>query len=195
MQYHSIFDIIIEGGDDMKKCLIVVDYQNDFIDGALGFEGGLAIKGNIIDKIKMYGEQGHEIIFTKDTHTDEYLETEEGKNLPVNHCIKGTKGHDFPDEINQLIETYQSQIKVIEKPTFPSIDLGVYLSKKDYQVVELCGLVSNICVLSNAVIAKGALPNAHIVVDANATASFDDALHKQSLAIMEGLHIEVKRDV
>ena len=120
---------------------------------------------------------------------------QEGKNLPVSHCIKGTKGHDFPDEINQLIETYQSQIKVIEKPTFPSIDLGVYLSKKDYQVVELCGLVSNICVLSNAVIAKGALPNAHIVVDANATASFDEALHKQSLAIMEGLHIEVKRDV
>lgn len=195
MQYELIFVIIFEGGDDMKKCLIVVDYQNDFIDGALGFEGGLAIKKKIVEKISEYGQQGYDLIFTKDTHTESYLETEEGKNLPVNHCIKGTKGHDFPDEIKALIKTYESQVLVIEKPTFPSIDLGVHLTKKDYQQVELCGLVSNICVLSNAVIAKGALPNAHIVVDALATASFDTSLHKQSLNVMKGLHIEVKNDV
>lgn len=179
----------------MNKCLIVVDYQNDFIDGALGFKEGVLLKPVISKKIKEYGDSGYDLIFTKDTHDEGYLETEEGKNLPVKHCIKGSKGHDFPSEIQKLINDYSDQVTVVEKPTFPSIDLGHFLREKAYEYIELCGLVSNICVLSNAVIAKGACPNAHIVVDALATASFDRDLHIKALDIMKGLHIEVKNDV
>ena len=179
----------------MKKCLIVVDYQNDFIDGTLGFKSGLDIKPLILNKIDKYGQEGADLIFTKDTHDEHYLETEEGTHLPIKHCIKGTKGHDFPSEVKSMINQYSNQVFIIEKPTFPSIDLGNHLRKKNYDYIELCGLVSNICVLSNAVIAKGACPNAHIVVDANATASVDEDLHKKALEVMKGLHIEVKNNV
>jgi nicotinamidase-related amidase len=175
----------------MKKCLIVVDYQNDFIDGALGFPGGLTIKDNIIEKIKTYRNDGADVIFTKDTHDEAYMATEEGQHLPVVHCVKGTKGHEIQADVKALMK---QEDKVFEKHTFPSIDLGVYLKDKDYNLVELCGLVSNICVISNAVIAKSALPNAHIIVDALATGSADLDLHKKALDIMKGLHIEVTND-
>ncbi len=172
----------------MKKCLIVVDYQNDFIDGSLGFEGGLKIKENIIEKIKEYRQGNHDIIFTKDTHHEDYLETEEGDHLPVIHCVRHTIGHDIQKDVSQLMT---EDDLIFEKYTFPSLDLGNYLREKAYQYVELCGLVSNICVISNAVIAKAALPNAHIVVDALATASADQEMHRKSLDVMGGLHIEV----
>ncbi|MGD9761028.1 MAG: cysteine hydrolase family protein [Candidatus Izemoplasmatales bacterium] len=172
----------------MKKCLIVVDFQNDFINGALGFEEALNIKDKIIEKIISYRTSGDDIIFTLDTHTDNYLSTEEGNNLPVKHCIKGTTGHDLHQDIFVLKSLKD---KVFEKNTFPSLELGKYLENKDYQLIELCGLVSNICVISNAVIAKSALPNAHIVVDASATESFDKTLHKKTLDVLEGLHVEV----
>lgn len=172
----------------MKKCLIVVDFQNDFINGALGFEEALNIKDKIIEKIISYRTSGDDIIFTLDTHTNNYLSTEEGNNLPVKHCIKGTTGHDLHQDIFVLKSLKD---KVFEKNTFPSLELGKYLENKDYQLIELCGLVSNICVISNAVIAKSALPNAHIVVDASATESFDKTLHKKTLDVLEGLHVEV----
>lgn len=175
----------------MKKCLIVVDYQNDFIDGALGFEGGLKIKNRILSKISTYRDNDHDIIFTKDTHDEDYLESEEGKHLQVVHCVKGTKGH----ELNQDVLNLKREDDVVfEKHSFPSLELGNYLKEENYDQVELCGLVSNICVISNAVIAKAALPNAHIIVDALATASADEELHKKSLDVMEGLHIEVKNN-
>jgi len=175
----------------MKKCLIVVDYQHDFIDGALGFPGGLAIKEHIISKIKAYRKQGADIVFTKDTHFDDYEHTEEGDNLPVAHCIKGTKGHQIHEDVQVLIEP---EDLIFEKHTFPSLDLANHLQKQVYEVIELCGLVSNICVLSNAVMAKSARPNAHIIVDAKATASADQQLHLKSLDVMKGLHIEVLND-
>ena len=172
----------------MKKCLIVVDFQNDFINGALGFEEAINIKDKIIEKIISYRTSGDEIIFTLDTHSDNYLNTEEGNNLPVKHCVKGTKGHELHQDILVL---KSPKDKVFEKNTFPSLELGKYLEEKDYQLIELCGLVSNICVISNAVIAKSALPNAHIVVDALATESFDKTLHAKTLDVLEGLHVEV----
>ncbi|MDA3932451.1 MAG: cysteine hydrolase [Tenericutes bacterium] len=173
----------------MKRCIIVVDYQNDFIDGALGFEGGLTIKDNILKKILAYRTNGDDILFTQDTHKDNYLNTEEGNNLPVVHCVKGTHGHDFNKDVKSLMV---EEDLIFEKNTFPSLTLGNYLKEQNYKQVELCGLVSNICVISNAIIAKTSLPNAHIVVDALATASADEILHKKSLDVMEGLHIEVK---
>lgn len=172
----------------MKQCLIVVDFQNDFIDGALGFEGAIDIKDIILAKISDYKERGQDVMFTIDTHKDHYLDTEEGHNLPVIHCVEGTHGHQIQSDVNALIGPNDKQFV---KETFPSLELGHYLKDKDYDEIELCGLVSNICVISNAVIAKSALPNAHIKVDARATRSFDPILHEKSLDVMEGLHIEV----
>ncbi len=172
----------------MKKCLIVVDFQNDFIDGTLGFDSAMDIKESIIKKIKAYKENGNDVVYTFDTHKSDYLETEEGKNLPVTHCVSGTFGHQLQGDVVKLKEDSD---KEFIKYTFPSLDLGNYLSKQDYGYVELCGLVSNICVLSNAVIAKSALPNAHIVVDNLATKSFDQTLHEKAMDVLVGLHVEV----
>lgn len=172
----------------MKECLIVVDFQNDFIDGALGFEGANDITEVIVKKIKDYKDRGQDVIYTIDTHKDDYMETEEGQNLPVIHCVEGTHGHQIQPDVKSLIEPDDKQFI---KYTFPSLELGTFLKDKDYDNIELVGLVSNICVISNAVIAKSALPNAHIKVDAQATKSFDSEMHEKALDVMEGLHIEV----
>lgn len=172
----------------MKKLLIVVDYQNDFIDGSLGFESAINIKENIIKKIIDYRKENNDIIFTMDTHSNDYLETEEGRNLKIEHCIKNTIGHQIQSDVNAL---KSPKDKVFEKHTFPSLELGKYLENKNYDQIELCGLVSNICVISNAIIAKSAVPNAHIIVDALATDSYDKELHNKTMDVLEGLHIEV----
>lgn len=172
----------------MKKLLIVVDYQNDFVSGSLGFDGGKAIESNIAEKIRTYRAEGNDILFTLDTHGADYRFTEEGKHLPVEHCMKGSNGWELYGSVAAL---RQPEDVCFEKATFPSLQLGEYLSGKDYDAIELVGLVSNICVLSNAVIAKAALPNAHIVVDASCTASADEELHQKALDVMGGLHIEV----
>jgi nicotinamidase-related amidase len=117
------------------------------------------------------------------------MDTEEGKHLPVIHCVEGTWGHQLEDDVLRL---KNENDKTFIKHTFPSLELGRFLEEQQYQKIELCGLVSNICVLSNAVIAKSACPNAHIVIDAKATASFDLDLHNKALDVLEGLHIEVK---
>ncbi|MCF7926704.1 MAG: cysteine hydrolase [Candidatus Izimaplasma sp.] len=173
----------------MNKLLIVVDFQNDFIDGALGFDGAIDIKDAIMEKIKHFKTNNYDVVYTLDTHEDNYLETEEGDNLPVIHCVKGTHGHQVQKDVKDVLD---DDDLAFVKYSFPALELGNYLKDKDYDEIELCGLVSNICVISNAVIAKSALPDAHIVVDAQATASFDERLHEQSLNVMEGLHIEVK---
>lgn len=172
---------------ELKKLLIVVDYQNDFVDGSLGFPDGLKISSEIKKKINQYLEQGYDIIYTLDTHCEEYLDTLEGKNLPVVHCIKGTVGHQVFKDCDYL----DKAIKVFEKPTFPSLELANYLVDKNYQEVELCGLVSNICVLSNAVMVKSALPNAYIFIDALATSSFDKELENKCFDVLKGLQIDV----
>jgi nicotinamidase-related amidase len=173
----------------MKKCLIVVDMQNDFITGALGFEKAPSIASRIKDKITRARSEGYDILFTQDTHDEDYLDTVEGKHLPVAHCIKGTKGHALDPSI---LAVKDPSDPLFTKPTFPSLALGEYLKDANYQVIELCGLVSNICVLSNAVIAKSACPNARISVDATLTSSYDLTLHEKALDILENLHITVK---
>lgn len=173
---------------ELNRCLIVVDYQNDFIDGSLGFKSAIEIKDKIIEKIEEYHRNNDEVIFTMDTHEPDYLQSEEGKNLPIAHCIKGTIGHEIQSDV---FSKKNPEDLIFEKHTFPSLELGRYLKTKNYKEIELCGLVSNICVLSNAVIAKSALPDAHILVDALATDSFDKVLHEKSLDLMQGLHIEI----
>ena len=171
----------------MSKLLIIVDYQNDFVDGALGFEGADKISIVIKEKIEQYLKEQNDIIFTLDTHEENYMETMEGSKLPVKHCIKGSEGWKIHESVNYI----PLAKKVFEKPTFPSLELANYLKEHEYDEVELCGLVSNICVISNAVMVKSALPNAKIFIDAKATDSFDKPLQEKCFDVLEGLHIEV----
>ena len=172
----------------MKRLLIVVDYQRDFVEGALGFPGAEALDGPIADRIAAYRAAGDDVAFTLDTHGPDYPATEEGQWLPAAHCLRGSPGWSL---YGRTGEARRPEDPVFEKETFPSLALGEWLRERDYGQVELCGLVSHICVLSNAVMVKAALPNAHITVDAQLTASYDPALHQKALDVLEGIQIAV----
>ena len=172
----------------MKKLLIVVDYQKDFVDGSLGFSGAELLDTPIAAKIAAYRAAGDDVVFTFDTHTPDYLSTQEGRKLPAVHCVRGSEGWELYGETAKA--ACENDLR-FEKPTFPSLALGEWLKGQDYGRIELVGLVSNICVLSNAVIAKAALPEAEIVVDAACTASFDPALHEKCLDVLAGLQVTV----
>ncbi|MGI6644752.1 MAG: cysteine hydrolase family protein [Bacilli bacterium] len=171
----------------MKRLLIVVDYQNDFVDGALGFEGADRLYPFILEKIEEY-RKDDTVVFTRDTHFDNYLNTEEGRNLPIPHCIKNTKGWRF----YKALEEISKDFLVFEKSTFGSYKLFDYLRKNEFDEIELVGLVSSICVISNAIIAKTALPNAHVIVNRLGTSSFDKDVHEKSLEVMKNLHVEIR---
>ena len=172
----------------MRKCLIVVDYQNDFVTGSLGFPGAAELERGIAEKIKQYRECGGVVVFTFDTHGEDYLKTQEGRNLPVTHCLQGTDGHGLYGEIGELASETD---KMFCKNTFGSDDLYFYLKQEKFESIELVGVVSNICVISNAILAKTAQPETPIIVDANCTASHDEKLHQAALDVMIGLQIEV----
>ena len=173
----------------MSKVLVVVDMQKDFIDGALGFEGADKIIPGIAAKIEEFEEAGNPVLYTLDTHFDNYMETREGKNLPVPHCIKGSEGYKLCDELSDLL----GGKKVFRKLTFGSLELGEYLQERASQIesVEVCGLVSNICVLSNVVIVKAAVPEAEVIVDSKLTASFDPKLHQATMDVLKGIQVTV----
>lgn len=172
----------------MKKVLIVVDFQNDFVDGALGFSGAKDLEIVIVNKIKDYLSKGYDLIYTLDTHYDNYLNTQEGIKLPIKHCIKGSFGH----RIYGKAANYLSKaVKVFEKNTFGSLDLGNYLASNKYDEIELVGLVTNMCVISNAIIAKAALPEAKIIIDRKASMSFNEDLHNKTFDVLEGMQFEV----
>ena len=173
----------------MKKLLVVVDYQNDFVDGALGFDGAEKLDVKIAERIREYGHGN--VIFTRDTHTADYLSTREGKNLPVVHCIKGTHGHDIYGETKKALE----EVGAIgfDKEAF-GLKINDEIRKSLPQTVEqieLVGLVSNICVISNAVIFQTEYPNAQLVVNSGLTSSFDSKLNKAVLEVLQGLQVKV----
>lgn len=173
----------------MKKLLIVVDYQNDFINGALGFPGAENLAPVIASKIDAYHKDG-EVAFTLDTHGEDYLSTSEGKHLPIPHCIRYSEGHELFPAIKALkLDSDRS----FEKPTFGSAELFDFLRNSEYEQIELCGLVTDICVVSNALLAKAALPEAEVIVDSKAVDSFDKAKQEAALAVMESVQIKVLR--
>ncbi len=172
----------------MKKLLIVVDYQVDFVSGSLGFPGAEALDGPIAARIAAYRAAGDDVAFTLDTHGPDYAGTQEGRKLPVPHCLRDTEGWALYGETGKALRPGDP---VFEKETFPSLDLADWLRDKDYAAVELCGLVSNICVLSNAVMVKAALPQAELTVDARLTAGADQDLHQKALDVLEGIHVTV----
>lgn len=165
----------------MKKTLIVIDMQNDFIDMALGTKEAVAIVPKVLEKIQEYIENGDEIIFTRDTHFENYLETTEGKNLPVEHCIKGTKGWEIADGL------YVDGCKIIDKPNFGWPNWN----NEDLQEVEIVGLCTDICVVSNALIIKATFPDAVVKVDKNCCAGVTPETHDAALKTMEMCQIKV----
>ena len=165
----------------MKKTLIVVDMQNDFIDGSLGTKEAQQIVENVKKKIALYKKEGAEIIFTRDTHQKNYLDTNEGKHLPVEHCMEGTDGWKIADGLEVLGAIY------IDKPNFG------YLNWKEYALeeVELVGLCTDICVVSNALIIKATYPEIKVSVDASCCAGVTPESHKAALTTMKMCQVEV----
>lgn len=172
----------------MSHLLLVVDYQVDFVSGSLGFPGAELLDAVICEKIQKARDNGDTVCFTLDTHSSDYLETQEGTHLPVPHCLKGSAGWQL---YGKTAQARRPQDPVFEKPTFGSAALLDYLRTTPFDSVELCGLVSNICVLSNAIIAKTALPEATILVDAAATAAPDPVMHQKALDVLAGVQVQI----
>ena len=165
----------------MKKTLIVVDMQNDFIDMALGTAEAVAIVPAVREKIEAYRAAGHEILYTRDTHQENYLQTPEGIKLPVPHCIQGTRGWEIADGL------YVEGCRIIDKPNFG----WPHWNREQLEDVELIGLCTDICVVSNALIIKAAFPEARVSVDSRCCAGVTPATHKAALATMKMCQIDV----
>ena len=177
----------------MKKYLIVIDMQNDFIDGALGTPEAVSIIGAVKDKIRSYPKEN--VFATRDTHTEFYLETQEGHNLPVPHCIRGTDGWQIRSEIAELI----FDDHVIDKPTFCSTQLARLMEllerrEKEGIEIELVGLCTDICVVSNALYLKATLPETPISCDASCCAGVTPAKHAAALETMRSCQIAITNE-
>ena len=174
----------------MKKVLIVVDMQNDFIDGALGTKEAVAIVPKVISKIESY--DGEMVIATRDTHTENYMETSEGKHLPVPHCILNTKGWEIREDIAAALE--KAGAEILNKPTFGSVDLAakiLKLAEKEELEIELVGLCTDICVVSNALIIKATFPDIPVSVDSACCAGVTPESHSAALTTMQMCQITV----
>ena len=173
----------------MRKILVVVDMQNDFIDGALGTPEALAIVDNVKAKIKAYDKQ--DIFVTMDTHAPDYLNTQEGKNLPVEHCIKGTEGWLVRSDVAELL----NGANVYEKPTFGSVrlarDLAAIAAEQETEI-EIIGLCTDICVVSNALLLKAVMPEVPISVDPACCAGVTPGSHEAALKTMQMCQIKIE---
>ncbi len=174
---------------DLKKFLIVVDMQKDFVDGALGTPEALAIVSNVCEKINNFDG---EIIVTLDTHHDNYMNTSEGKALPVEHCIKGTAGHCLDSRVQKALNG--KNYTTVEKPTFGSTELPRIIeelaSGEDFSL-ELLGLCTDICVVSNALLLKAYFPEVLITVDSSLCAGVTPDTHNSALTTMKMCQINV----
>lgn len=164
------------------KTLIVVDMQNDFIDGSLGTKEALAIVDNVKAKIKEYKDNGDEVIFTRDTHLDNYMNTNEGHYLPVVHCIENTEGWEIREGL------YFEGAKIIDKPSFGYTGWGNF----KFDEIEIIGLCTDICVVSNALILKALNPEIKISVDPKCCAGVTPDSHNAALETMKMCQIEIR---
>ena len=164
------------------KFLIVVDMQNDFISGSLGSEDAKSIVNNVKEKIEKFDGK---VIFTRDTHYKNYMETQEGKNLPVKHCVIDTYGWEICDELKEYAKD------VINKVTFGSMDLPKILENEEIEEIELCGLCTDICVISNAMILKAAFPEVKLTVDSSCSAGVTKESHNKALDAMRAVQINI----
>ena len=174
----------------MNRYLFVIDYQNDFVDGALGFPGAEKLDEKIAAKVRAYGKG--KVLFTRDTHFENYMDTREGKNLPVPHCIRGSFGWEVYGETARALNEVEA--KAIDKLVF-GMDVTdpatAAVLPEAADEIELVGLVSNICVVSNAVVLQSKYPEATIIVDAQCTDSFDKSLNEKVLDVLAGFQVKV----
>lgn len=175
----------------MQKILIVVDMQNDFIDGALGTAEAISIVENVRKKI--LGFDGR-VIFTRDTHEENYMDTQEGHKLPVPHCIRGSKGWEITGALADLVKETP-----VDKPSFGSAELGMLLCRlheeDPIERIALIGLCTDICVISNAMLIKAFLPEVEIVVDAACCAGVTVESHKNALSAMKMCQITTENEI
>ena len=171
------------------KVLVVVDMQHDFVDGALGSEAAKAIVPNVKAKIEAYEAEKSPVIFTRDTHQKNYLSTQEGRNLPVPHCIEGTDGWQI------LTELHSSRHAKVDKVTFGSSELPQVLEQtyggECIDSIELVGLCTDICIISNAMVLKAFFPEVPIIVDSSCCAGVTEQSHKNALEAMKVCQIQI----
>lgn len=168
-----------------KKLLVVVDMQNDFIGGALGTQEAQSILPAVRARIADARKEGEEVAFTRDTHGEDYLSTQEGKNLPVPHCIAGTAGHEIAAGLCLAGE------RVFDKPAFGSIELAAYVKERGFAAVELVGVCTDICVISNALLIKAFCPEAEVCVRAGCCAGVTPQSHQTALEAMRACQVKI----
>ncbi|MGI6094677.1 MAG: cysteine hydrolase family protein [Lachnospiraceae bacterium] len=172
----------------MKKLLVIVDMQKDFVDGALGTKEAQAIVEPVAEKIRREKANGAELVFTLDTHTEDYMNTQEGKHLPVIHCVKNTPGWMLTKRLQPLAEGE----RILEKPTFGSMELAGKVQQGGYDEIELIGLCTDICVISNAMLVKAAAPEVPVFVDASCCAGVTPQSHANALEAMKMCQIGIR---
>ena len=183
--------------NEIRKALIVVDMQNDFVTGALGSAEAVRIVPAVAKKVREAKENGYAVVFTADTHHDDYLDTEEGKNLPVPHTKEGTEGWKIiPDLSGYVGGEYRGTLSpglayLVRKPTFGSVALGEALKEYAPDIIELTGVCTGICVISNTLIAKAFCPNAHIIVHKECCACLTAETHQTALKAMKLCQVEI----
>ena len=168
----------------MSKLYVVVDMQNDFVYGSLGSDEARAIVPTVRSLVDGWRASGEEIVFTRDTHGENYFSTQEGEKLPVAHCQKGTDGW-------QIIDGLHQGERVFDKPVFGSEELCAYVRAGDYKEITMIGVCTDICVLSNAVLIKTACPAAVVKVVANACAGVTPAAHEAALQVLSSIQVEI----
>lgn len=197
-----------------KHVLVVVDYQKDFVDGALGFESAKNLDKGISKLMNQYlADENGVVICTFDTHEENYMDTQEGRKLPVAHCYRGEPGWELYGEVYNVQQANKDKVICIEKPTFGSLDLAGELRKlndypkdrdkfnhgvdytfisNDIESITFVGVVTNMCVISNAVIAKATCPEAEIIIKKDLVDSFDKELHQKALDVMESMQMTIE---
>ena len=174
------------------KALIVIDMQNDFVGGSLGSDAAMKIVSDVQQRISQALDCGDVVVFTRDTHEEDYLQTFEGKKLPVEHCIKGTAGWEIIDELKALSEQAGA---VIDKPTFGSFELldflEPYINSGKVTEIELCGLCTDICVVSNALLLRAKFHETPILVNSHLCAGVTEDSHTCALQTMKSCQIDV----
>ena len=175
------------------KVLVVVDMQKDFVDGALGTPEAVSVVPEVVARVRAGVAAGEKILFTRDTHEENYMDTQEGHNLPVAHCLRGTEGWEIIPELRPFIGQGP-----IDKPTFGSAELGEVLKALDreerIEKITLIGLCTDICVISNALLAKAFLPESEVAVDAACCAGVTPESHKTALAAMKPCQITIENE-
>ena len=174
----------------MKKLLVVVDYQNDFVTGALGNPAAQALEGGIVAKVQEYEREGGYVLFTRDTHPENYLETREGTFLPVPHCIRGSEGWHLYGKLAVYEQQERKQVMIVDKPTFGCAALPgqvLTLCGGAPDEIAICGVVTDICVLSNAVMLHSHFLNAPVSICGTLCAAATEEGHQRALALLAGM--------